>query len=84
MACEDHKYECRKVSWCTIVLNFDRNKMYIFRVGLYYFGTGEVGEVKGFNSLFDYSRDNKLKFGILNVKRKSLIKAVEEADVENF
>ena len=40
--------------------------------------------MKGFNSLFDYSRDNKLKFGILNVKRKGLIKAVEEADVENF
>ena len=52
--------------------------MYIFRVGLYYFGTGEVGEVKGFNSLFDYSRDNKLKFGILNVKGKASLKLLKK------
>ena len=37
-------------------------------------------EVKGFSSLFDYSVENKEKFGLYKAKKKGHVKAIEEAD----
>ena len=39
-----------------------------------------MGEVKGFDSLFDYSVENKDKFGLYKAKQKRHVKAIEEAD----
>ena len=53
-----------------------------FRIHLKYFGTNEIGSIKGWSSLTDYTMLNKPKFGLINVnsKKKSLKIAVDEAD----
>ena len=49
-------------------------------VDLYYYGTGETGVAKDFSPLFEYNKENKTKFGLDKVKKKSLLRAIEEAD----
>jgi hypothetical protein len=41
---------------------------------------GETGVAKDFSPLFEYNKENKAKFGLEKVKKKSLLRAIEEAD----